>query len=145
MPVPKHLRGIVVPRASDVDERPLSADVRCSCGGTAFELLYPGQTHELRGEIIPCTAQISGRFFFVLRAVCAHCSSDHLLFDADLHGWDGLVCHDSVQAAPQNQPFARSRATSMRRRANTRAHWPRPLHIVSRAKTARRWKCCSPT
>ena len=99
MPVPTHLRSIAVPRDQVIDEQPLSADVRCPCGLSTFELLYPGRTHEHGGEVIPCTAEIQGRYFFVLRAVCTGCSADHLLLDADLHGWDGFVCHDSVQAA----------------------------------------------
>lgn len=99
MPVPSHLRGIVVPRDPAIDEQPLSADVRCPCGESVFELLYPGQTHEYGGETIPCTAEIDGRYFFVLRAVCTGCSADHLLLDADFHGWDGFVCHDPAQAA----------------------------------------------
>lgn len=69
MPVPTHLKGIVVPRDRIIDEQPLTADVRCTCGQMTFELLYPGQTHEYKGEIIPCTAEIRGRYFFVLRAV----------------------------------------------------------------------------
>src|SRR6185437_9152477 len=58
MPAPTHLKGIVVPRDAAVDEQALSADLRCPCGGDVFDLLYPGQTHEYRGELIPCTAEI---------------------------------------------------------------------------------------
>ena len=99
MPIPTHLRGIVVPRDSIIDETPLSADVRCPCGERVLELLYPGQTHQHAGELIPCTAEIDGRYFFVIRARCSGCSAEHLLLDADFHGWNGFVCHDPAQAA----------------------------------------------
>lgn len=99
MPIPTHLKDVVVPRDERIDEEALSADIRCPCGGATFELLYPGQTHEYDGEIIPSTAEIGGRFFFLLKARCSSCSSEHLLLDADFHGWDGFVCHDSEQAA----------------------------------------------
>jgi hypothetical protein len=99
MPVPSHLRGLVVPLDSAIDEKALSATVRCPCGETKFELLYPGQTHEHAGEMIPCTAEIDGNFFFVLESRCPSCGREHLLLDADLHGWNGFICHDPAQAA----------------------------------------------
>jgi hypothetical protein len=61
MPVPTHLKQCVVPGESTIDEEPLKATVQCPCGGNVFQLLYPGQTHEYAGEIIPCTAQIEKR------------------------------------------------------------------------------------
>jgi len=99
MPVPSHLRGLVEPLESAIDEGALSATVRCPCGETRFELLYPGQTHEHAGEKIPCTAEIDGNFFFVLKSRCPGCGREHLLFDADLHGWNGFICHDPAKAA----------------------------------------------
>jgi hypothetical protein len=108
MPVPTHLQGIVVPLSSGIDEEALSATVRCPCGDTKFELLYPGQTHEYAGKTVPCVAEIEGKFFLVLKSRCAGCGREHLLLDADFHGWNGFVCHDPVQAAlprPQLVPW----------------------------------------
>jgi hypothetical protein len=105
MPVPTHLKGLVVPREEAIDEKPLDADVRCPCGDEKFELLYPGQTHEYGGKTVPCVAQIGERFFLVLKARCAACSREHLLLDADLHGWNGFVCHVPEQAATERPPL----------------------------------------
>jgi hypothetical protein len=99
MPVPSHLQGLVVPLDSAIDEEALSASVRCPCGDARFELLYPGHTHEHERETIPCTAEIDGKFFFVLKSRCVGCAREHLLFDKDFHGWDGFICHNSAQAA----------------------------------------------
>jgi hypothetical protein len=99
MPVPAHLQGLVVPLDSVIDEEALSAAVRCPCGDPHFELLYPGQTHEHDGEVIPCTAEIDGNFFFILKSRCQSCRREHLLLDADFHGWNGFICHDAAQAA----------------------------------------------
>lgn len=99
MPVPSHLRELVLPLDSAIDEEALSAVIRCPCGDSKFELLYPGQTHEYGGETIPCTAEIDGNFFFVLKSRCANCRQEHLLLDADFHGWNGFICHDPAQAA----------------------------------------------
>ena len=98
MPVPSHLKNIVISRDAKIDEEPLVADICCPCGGKEFELLYPGEVHEHAGEVIPCTSEIDGKFFFVLKYRCDSCSQDHLLLDADFHGWNGLVCHDDEQA-----------------------------------------------
>lgn len=105
MPVPSHLRGLVEPLDSTIDEESLSARIRCPCGDDSLELLYPGQTHEYGGEIIPCTAEVDGRFFFVLKSRCTGCGREHLLLDADFHGWNGLVCHDADQAALARPPL----------------------------------------
>jgi hypothetical protein len=105
MPVPSHLQGLVAPLDSAIDEEALSATVRCPCGETKFELMYPGQTHEYAGEMIPCTAEIDGNFFLVLKSRCAGCGTDHLLLDADFHGWNGFVCHDPAQANLPRPPL----------------------------------------
>ena len=99
MPVPTHLRSIAVARNVTPNGEPLCADLRCPCGGSMFQLLYPGQTHEYAGELVPCTAEIDGCYFFILKALCVNCLAQHLLLDVDFHGWDGFVCHDPKQAA----------------------------------------------
>jgi hypothetical protein len=106
MPVPTHLKECIVPAESKVDESPLAGKVRCPCGGETFDLLFPGQTHEWGKENIPCTAEIDGRFFFLIRAVCKKCGKSHLLLDTDFHGWNGFVCHDAAQAACPRPPLA---------------------------------------
>lgn len=99
MPVPTHLQGLLVPPDGPVDEDALTAAIRCPCGEAKFELLYPGQTHKYGRQMIPCVAEIEGNFFFVLKSRCSSCGREHLLLDADFHGWNGFICHDSVQAA----------------------------------------------
>jgi hypothetical protein len=98
MPVPAHLRDCVRLHDPIVDETELVATVRCPCGSEEFILLFPGQTHEYGGQQIPCTAEVGGNFFFLIKAVCASCAKEHLLIDQDFHGWNGFVCHDKSQA-----------------------------------------------
>jgi hypothetical protein len=105
MPVPTHLKGCVIPDSSAIDEGPLAAKVQCSCGGKTFHLLYIGQTHEYDGKPIPCVAEIKGKFFFLIKAKCASCAKEHVLLDKDFHGWNGLVCHDPLQAAQPRPPL----------------------------------------
>jgi hypothetical protein len=109
MPVPSHLVDCVIPKESTIDENPLDAVVRCPCGSTVLELLYPGQTHDFEGEAVPCVAEIDGKLFFLIKGRCTACHRSHLLFDMDFHGWNGFVCHDAEQAAiprPSLVPWA---------------------------------------
>jgi hypothetical protein len=100
MPTPTHLRKCL--RRPDVPiseiRGKLTAPVVCPCGSAEMELLYPGQTHEYTGRVIPCVAEIKGKFFFRLEARCKACQKTHLLLDKDFHGWNGFVCHDKKQA-----------------------------------------------
>ena len=106
MPVPSHLVDCLVPKESEVDENPLDAEVHCPCGSTRFDLMYPGQTHDFPDEeTIPCTAEIDGKFFFMIKARCTACQRVHLLLDSDFHGWNGFVCHDAEQAAIPRPPL----------------------------------------
>jgi len=57
---------------------------------------HTGATHEWDGEIIPCTAEIDGGFFFRIVAKCVNCGTEHLLLDTDFHGWDGFVCREEL-------------------------------------------------
>ena len=96
-PLPKHLRGVVSP-AEAQEENCVEGKVVCTCKRDEFSLMYPGQTHEYDGQVIPCTAEIGGNFFFILRADCLNCQNQHLLFDSHLHGWNGFICHEEEQA-----------------------------------------------
>ena len=105
LPIPTHLRDCVAPVDQSAEEGWLRVSVRCPCGETRFELGYPGQTHDWGGREIPCFAQIGQHHFFLLSARCAGCDRDHLLLDADFHGWDGFVCHDPEKAALPRPPL----------------------------------------
>jgi hypothetical protein len=105
MPVPTHLRNIVVPREEVVDEELLIGDVRCRCGSGDFSLMYPGSTQEYEGKVYACTAEIDGNFFFLVKAVCAKCCAEYTLFDKHFHGWDGFLCHNPAKAALPRPPL----------------------------------------
>jgi DNA-directed RNA polymerase subunit N (RpoN/RPB10) len=99
MPVPSHLIGSVRPKDPTLDEAALDAEVVCACGSMRFQLLFPGLTHVVDDEQVPCVAEFNRRFFFLIKARCTSCGREHLLIDQDFHGWNGFVCHDRAQAA----------------------------------------------
>jgi hypothetical protein len=70
MPVPTHLRDCVSPTDPALDESELVGTARCLCGSQESSLLFPGQTQEFKGGQFPCTAEIDGSFFFLIRALC---------------------------------------------------------------------------
>lgn len=98
-PVPSHLIDYIAPGQVTVSPERSYAELRCTCGARRFELLYPGQTHKYRKEVIPCSAEFDGTFFFLIKSRCTQCRNERLLFDSHFHGWDGFVCHDAKQAA----------------------------------------------
>jgi len=106
MPVPTHLRDCVVPHFLEIDGSGLEGKVLCPCGSESFQLLYPGQTHEWNGEQVPCSAEIEGKFFFLVTARCTECATEHLLIDQDYHGWNGFVCREPEQAALPRPPLS---------------------------------------
>jgi hypothetical protein len=105
MPVPTHLEGVAIPLEVAIDEAPLRAELQCACGSRSFEFLFPGQTQFVGRQEIPCTAEIDGHYFFIIRSRCTRCRSERTLLDVDFHGWNGFVCHDPVQAAISRPPL----------------------------------------
>ena len=103
MPVPSHLAGWVEPLSFEDDF--LTAAVRCPCGGDRFEFHYPGETQSHDGEPCPCTVKIGATWFFLVKAVCADCRGEHVLFDRHFHGCDGFLHHDPEAAALPRPPL----------------------------------------
>lgn len=99
MPVPSHLKYILYPRKKNLDEGLLIGDIKCSCGSRSFHVMYPGATQEYEGKKYPCTIEKDGSFFFVIKVNCSECNVEYTLFDRHFHGWNGFLCHDSVQAS----------------------------------------------
>jgi len=99
LPVPIHLKHLTIVDSSLSCETVAVGTVRCTCGNESFHLLYPGQTKEYQGRTIPCTLEIDGDCFFIIKAKCCQCGKEHLLFDKDFHGWDAVLCHDPKQSS----------------------------------------------
>jgi len=99
MPAPTHLCDWLVPGAAGVDGSDLTGRLRCPCGSEEVELFYPGETRFRAGDRYPCALEIEGHRFFLVRARCPACGVERLLFDRDLHGWNGIVRRDAEGAA----------------------------------------------
>lgn len=125
MPPPIHLADCIVPDDPWLNEEPFHGSVKCSCGGTRFNLLYVGQLRMNRDR-----AQITYResdcgWFYVIRARCPKCGKRHTLYDKDYHGWNGFVAFDLEQRKRHRPPDSEFRCP----KCNGDTHRVR-LHIL---------------
>jgi hypothetical protein len=104
MPTPKHLESILVRDDAKVDETDLSGKLKCTCGSETFSLRYPGKTQGWLNKT-PCTIEIDGKFFFLVKTVCNTCKTEHLIIDQDVHGWNGVICRDEEQRGLPRPPL----------------------------------------
>lgn len=104
-PIPRYLNDIVIPMHEYVEKDLLTGSLQCPCGEGEFQLLYPGETIKFQEKEWPCAIEIGGHCFFVIKAICNKCKTQHLLFDADFHGWDGVMCHDAKKANLSRPPL----------------------------------------
>lgn len=109
MPAPTHLKEITKNLTDDdveifdledkyeesVDESyefAFVGKVVCTCGNQCLEYLRPDEE--------------TGDNYIKVR--CPECQREHLIFDADFHGWDGWICHNDEMAnevRPETEVF----------------------------------------
>lgn len=88
LPIPTHLRNILIPRGEN-NEFDISGDIKCDCGNSKFVVSYIGNYQ----DGIITLFQYLNAFYLVIKCKCTECSKVHLIFDNNLHGWDGFVCN----------------------------------------------------
>lgn len=105
MNFPEYLKSNLLINNYTYNNHVAKADLQCKCGCLNFKVLYPGSTVNINGKTYACAFQTNTDSFFLIKIECAECQNVYLLFDADLHGWDGFYCHDSKQAALERPPL----------------------------------------
>lgn len=78
LPIPACLRPFLVPADGKCSMTEVAGSVRCTCGQDVF------------------TAHRSVDCDCLYHLACHACGQDVLLFDAEQHGWDRLVCGEPV-------------------------------------------------
>lgn len=91
---PRHLEKIFIP----TDAQGLEGEIVCACGGRAFKIRYFGELYEKNKMSIKACED---KYAQAVRAVCADCGADYLLYDFALHGfdgrtWDGIAVSDEM-------------------------------------------------
>jgi hypothetical protein len=98
-PVPSHVANWFV-RAKVLDEGTyIEGQLRCLCASDCFEFHTAGVTQPSynTGLPAPCSATLVGEdgeawYWFGIKAVCASCRQECLVFDSHLHGCDAFGC-----------------------------------------------------
>ena len=86
---PRHLERIYDP----TDGEGLEGNIVCECGCRAFKIRCFGEFFHKNKLAIK---EYENRYGQAVRAVCADCGRDYLLYDFALHGYDGLICGDGI-------------------------------------------------
>jgi len=85
LPIPSHLRDIMIPVGESNSTFEVTGILRCSCGHDRFRVA-------------------SAYDRLIVTVYCEKCGKEHLLFDAWKHGWDGFVCRGNIRQPEDPQP-----------------------------------------
>jgi hypothetical protein len=97
IPIPNHLKAVIDQRNVTITPNGdgLVAPLQCGCVGKVFKILYPGETDVFNGKRCPVIMLINEeRTFFVIKAACVKCGTEHLLLDIDKHGFEACMCYE---------------------------------------------------
>lgn len=75
LPIPSHLKFLLIPFGDENSEFEVTGKIRCGCDCEQFEVFESNERH-------------------IVKLICSQCAREFLLFDAGIHGWDGFVCKD---------------------------------------------------
>jgi hypothetical protein len=101
LPIPKHLRNILVPVGEFNDEFCVTGKVVCECGAKDFSIGLVGDSHEYDKIKVIKTKELGNNYFLILRVSCNICGRDYLIFDADHHGWNAFVAGGDSKNSPR--------------------------------------------
>lgn len=96
LPIPHHLKDILVPQGDDNDGYAVTGPLRCNCGSEDFSVLYHGDASDFEETGSIRQIRHKGKTLLAVRAKCLKCGREHPVFDDTVHGWNGFVCHDDA-------------------------------------------------
>ena len=92
LPIPKHLKDILVPTGEENNENCVKGTVQCSCGCESFSMkFFADDDYEP-----PCVCEYKNDYALMVKVRCGDCDREHLIFDISKHGWNGFVCHEGI-------------------------------------------------
>ena len=105
-PVPSHLRTLLAIDQTKCAEHEVFGSVICPCGSGTLCLLHVADRIEGEGPPFLRVTEHGGHFFLRVGGKCISCGKEHLLFDCDMHGWNGYVCSDERIRRIPRPPFS---------------------------------------
>ena len=91
---PRHLEKIYYP----TDDEGTEGEIVCECGCRAFKIRCFGEFYDKNKMAIN---EYENKYVQAVRAVCADCGTDYLLYDFALHGYDGLICEEGIAVSDE--------------------------------------------
>lgn len=88
LPIPKHLKKIIIQIGDNNNESHMDGVVRCTCGCETFLISVFGGNN---GKDI-CVGEYERDYALIVKATCMDCDKNNLIFDMSKHGWNGYVC-----------------------------------------------------
>ncbi|MDR2967962.1 MAG: hypothetical protein LBU74_08470 [Methanobacteriaceae archaeon] len=92
IPLPKHLKDILIPIGDSNTEFQLIGKIVCRCGSEEFTIEFVGDDSNYQKDDVIKVAEIDENYFLIIKVKCNSCNKENLIFDNDYHGWNGFVC-----------------------------------------------------
>ena len=100
LPIPNHLKNILTPTGEFNCENEVIGKIVCPCGTDIFQIKYVGD-HKMFEHLKAVTSiEKEDHFYLIVKVNCCNCSKEHLIFDNDLHGWDGFLTGMKTEFTP---------------------------------------------
>lgn len=93
LPIPKHLSKMFIPFGRGTDKM-VTGKVKCQCDSNRNFRLVVNTTKENEGFPMSDFKNIN-----YIKAHCISCSTEHVLFDSNIHGWNGFVAQKKQEEA----------------------------------------------
>jgi len=101
IPLPKHLKNILIPIGNINSEFQLIGKIVCGCGSEKFTIELVGDDSNYQKDNVIKVAEIDENYFLIIKAKCNSCNKENLIFDDDYHGWNGFVCGENFRHLPR--------------------------------------------
>lgn len=90
IPIPKHLKNILIVGENDYDENNLEGKIQCTCGCRDIKLKIYAEEHSNHISV----NKYKGDYGLRIAGVCSSCQNTFDIFDMAKHGYDGFVCQN---------------------------------------------------
>jgi len=101
IPLPKHLKNILIPIGDSNNEFQLIGKIVCGCGSEKFTIEFVGDDSSYQKDDVIKVAEIDENYFLIIKMKCNSCNEENLIFDNDYHGWNGFVCEGDSKRLPR--------------------------------------------
>lgn len=92
LPIPTHLRDILMVDEENFDGHNMDGRLQCTCGCDDIRLKIYGEQHTEHIAV----KRYKDDYGLRITGACAACGKGFEIFDMARHGYNGFVCHDGI-------------------------------------------------